>query len=302
MDRIKGVARPDPTRHRDGPLIFKVSALRFHQQFKEDHGVLPLGTFRGSVLSMSFRDDYGHHTLGSSVMVGPGLALCATHVLNDFMPSLTAGNASLVFEAPNADSLELWLNERVSIVPDSDLSVLSMSLNSSFPASMTIHTAAMTTRMPLVGEELILCGFQSLVPTQPKKAPIEIGGNLRYARGKVLEVFEHGRDRVMLPAATIAVACSAVGGMSGGPVFDQRGYLVGTVASGTEGDCLSYVSHLWPALVRARAEPVWPHGLTPDPATLLQLGQRFSVHIERPDAFELCIHDGAVSLNYRAWS
>jgi len=42
-----------------------------------------LGAQSGILLALSFRDDNGQHTYGSAAMVGPGLAICAAHVVEE---------------------------------------------------------------------------------------------------------------------------------------------------------------------------------------------------------------------------
>lgn len=46
-----------------------------------------------------------------------------------------------------------------------------------------------------------------------------------------LRGYPHGRDRVMLPWPVLEVDCPTWGGMSGGPVFDEHGHLIGLLCS-----------------------------------------------------------------------
>lgn len=120
--------------------------------------------------------------------------------------------------------------------------------------------------------------------------------------GRVIDRYPNGRDR-NLPGPCLAIECAVPGGTSGGPVFDSRGFLTGILSTSYEVSETSFVSHLWPALVRGQASPVWlpaPYQ-RPAPGTLLHLGRAFGAWIERPDAFRLTTPQGVVALKYVAW-
>lgn len=265
-----------------------------------------VGAQNGVLLALSFRDNYGHHTYGSGVMVGPGLALCAAHVLHehDFYRKLQCDEATLVVQAPLPDGgMHLWTVLRVALVPDSDLAVLSMTLTSRYPADRRFMTASLTTRMPALDDLLTVTGLSAVghgTEAIANRTRIEMTPQCQI--GRVIDRYPEGRDR-RLPGPCLAVECAVPGGTSGGPVFDSRGYLVGLLSASYDGAAISFVSHLWPALVRAQACPVWPPApyKRPEPGTLLHLGRAFGVAIERPDAFKLCAPDGVISLEYVAW-
>lgn len=304
-DDAATVALLDPERELTPGERLSFSAQRSFFQ-GENGDYMPVGALNGTLLALSFRDQEGHHTYGSGVMVGPGLALCAAHVLHeqDFFNKLQCGDASLVVQAPLPNNLMLlWNVLRVGLVPDSDLAVLSMSLASRYPDDRRFLTAWITTRMPAVGDVLTVAGLSAVgdgTVAIASSTRIEMAPQCQM--GRVIDRYPNGRDR-SLPGPCLAIECAVPGGTSGGPVFDSRGYLVGILSSSYEGPAISFVSHLWPALVRAQVWPVWPPApyRVPPPGTLLHLGRAFGVSIERPDAFRLCAPKGVVSLEYVAW-
>jgi hypothetical protein len=263
-----------------------------------------VGAQNGILLALSFRDRDGHHTYGSGVMVGPGLALCAAHHEHDFYGKLQRDEATLVVQAPLPDGgMLLWTVLRIALVPDSDLAVLSMALSSRYPADRRFMTAWLTTRMPALGDVLTVTGLSAAgdgTEAIASNTRIEIAPQCEL--GRVIDRYPNGRDR-RLPGPCLAVECAVPGGTSGGPVFDSRGYLVGLLSASYDGAEISFVSHLWPALVCVPACPVWPPApyKRPAPGTLLHLGSAFGVWIERPDAFRLCTQRGVISLDYLAW-
>lgn len=298
---VKGVAAPDPTLTPGalgGRVRFESIAVRLDGADKAGH--LPMTLLRGAFLTVSIRDEHSHYTWGSGFMVGPGLALCAKHVIQDHLGALASGGASLVCEAPSDAGLLLWAVRRHTVVPDSDMVLLGLSLNCEVPKDHRFSTLHMSTRMPIVGEELLLVGFSALEGRYARASTIEVSGQFRYTRGKVIDIYPERRD-TQLPGPTLAVECGAFGGMSGGPVFDAQGNAIGLVSKSI-GDEVAFVSHLWPALTRALADPIWPAGLKMPAGTLLQLGSKWGVHIQRPDAFQLVVANGELCLIYDQWS
>lgn len=285
------------------PITFVAQRLLFEGS---NGDYMRVGAQNGILLALSFRDRDGHHTYGSGVMVGPGLALCAAHVLHehDFYGKLQRDEATLVVQAPLPDGgMLLWTVLRMALVPDSDLAVLSMALTSSYPADRRFMTASLTTRMPVLDDVLTVTGLSAAGDgTEAIASSMRIEMAPQCQLGRVIDRYPNGRDR-RLPGPCLAVECAVPGGTSGGPVFDSRGYLVGLLSASYDGAEISFVSHLWPALVRAQACPVWPPVpyTRPAPGTLLQLGSAFGVSIERPDAFRLCTPQGVISLEYVAW-
>lgn len=293
---------PERTLRRGEPLRFDAKCFRFDGS---NGDYMSAASQQGVLIALSFRDDDGHHTTGSAVLVGPGLAICAAHVLQDqgFYEKLTSAGATLVGQAPFPGGMHLWTVNYVTLVPDSDLAMLSMSLTSNYPQDRRFTTAHITTRMPQVGDELTLTGFSANRETEEIGPAIRMELRPGCLKTKVLQVYPDGAG-TMVPGPCVAVDFEASGGMSGGPVFDSRGFLVGVVSTAVVGGDASFVSHVWPALVRSQANPVWPLDPYPRPApgTLLHYGKKFGVTIERPDAFELVVHNDEIGLAYRTWS
>jgi hypothetical protein len=304
IEKFSTVADLDPESglRRGEPLKFDAKCFRFEGA---NGSYMPAGSQQGILLALSFRDDDGHHTTGSAVLVGPGLAICAAHVLQDrgLYEKLTGTGATLVAQAPISGGMLLWTTKYVTLVPDSDLAILSMSLTSKYPTDRRFTVAHITTRMPQEGDELTLTGLSAIRETEKITSAIRMEVTPGCLKTRVLQVYPEGAGS-MIVGPCVAVDCEASGGMSGGPVFDSRGFLVGIVSAAIVGGDTSFVSHVWPALVRSQANPVWPLDPYPRPApgTLLHLGKKFGVTIERPDAFELHVQNNEIALAYHAWS
>lgn len=254
----RGVVTPDPLVGLNSvSLTINAKLFSLEDVVGRNHGVTSLFAFGGALLSISFRDATGQHTLGSAVLVHPGIAITAKHVLSDWLAALGRGGAAAVCQAPQADHVHVWDIVSVHSLDTADLAVLVLRYRTDLPPLNAFSVAYITTRMPTVGDRVFLAGFTAETATIPISSDMRIGGNVRVSVGRVIDVWPEGRDRVMLPSASFAVDSPAFGGMSGGPVLDSQGRMIGTVSSSTEGDDMAFVSHVWPSLL-ALIEPVWP--------------------------------------------
>jgi hypothetical protein len=139
-------------------------------EYSAEDGIGPMGSLHeagDSLVAVAQFGDDGITILGSGVMVGPGLVLTATHVLDEF-PSDGSGPVFLTF-LPNGT--RAWLprdrmtgsgpsqfDERRKVV--SDISLVSCTLNSATHADRPLMLAPMEVALPLVGDRLWAMGFR----------------------------------------------------------------------------------------------------------------------------------------------
>jgi hypothetical protein len=203
--------------------------------------------FGGVLLSMLITDGRTAHVHGSAVMVAPGVAIAARHVIEEFLPNLTlaTGGPSLSCVSINADQTVIWTCNTMTLVAnDSDLIILMLAHASAMPKDNLFRLAMLTTRLPTVGERVLMVGFtasEDEIPESPSN--VTVTGHVRVSTGIIKERYPTGRDLGMLPGPAVQVATSASGGMSGGPVFDQSGLLFGIVSTsyGHRRSCRTYV-------------------------------------------------------------
>lgn len=260
--------------------------------------------FQGMLVHIAFTDGEFHRIEGSGVMVAPGIALCASHVFADHLESLGAGESVATCFGISSNALMIWHVRKVSQVPETDITILGVELASDLPPDNTFVQSIITTRTPAVGEELTICGFRAgATPFRRGQMGVEASGDIWVCRGKIVETYPTGRDRGMIPWPALAVEVLALGGMSGGPVYDRQGLLVGLLCSSIEceiGQGISYVSLLWPALT-SRFEATWPSGIHGAPKSLLEIDRRLC-SIDRPDVV-IGRYDpsGSVHTEYLVW-
>jgi hypothetical protein len=297
--RISGIITDDPLR------ALPVGAeLQFSSQLFLPNTSSSLNTvdnwdfFHGAVIALHFGSASNQRILGSGVMVAPGIALTARHVVEPEIDSIMAGQG-FICTGIGPSGLMIWRPRHITLVPDADLALLTLEGASALP-SMLQH-ATITTRLPKFGERIHIVGLRyedSAINSADLKT------NMWVAAGTVTTRYPNGRDRVMLPGPALEVHCPALGGMSGGPAFDENGFLIGLLSSSIEGHPAggpAFVSLLWQALA-TKVTPPWPPGLYKTPSSLLELDRRLC-GIDRPDAVEVARDEitGACEITYRVW-
>lgn len=301
----KGVVTDDPTK-----AMPVGSLLHFHP--KPLTGDVPVGAatlknwefFEGMLVHIAFTDQAFHRVEGSGVLVGPGVVLCATHVLSPHLDSLMAGAEIATCLGISSHGIQIWNVRKITVVPGTDITILGLELTSALPPEETFIQSVITTRTPAIGEQLTICGFRaSEAEFRRNEDGVKTSGEMWVCKGAIVEVYPQGRDRAMIPWPALAVEVPSRGGMSGGPVYDCHGLLVGLLCSSVDyedGAGISYVSMLWPALT-ARFEGAWPPGLYRSALSLLELDRRLCA-IDRPDAIEVQFeHPDRVHTKYRVW-
>lgn len=215
--------------------------------------------FDGALLGMMFHQEGVYRSLGSAAMVAPGIALAASHVVEAARDSLMNGGG-LVY-GHTKSNLMLWRIYQFTLLDNSDLAILLMEARSNLPEGNNLTQLKLTTRLPERGEPVFVCGIRPAA-----EHFLKVEGNFKFATGayaatgQVLDVYPAGRDLSKMPWSSFAFECETVGGMSGGPVFDKYGHLVGLLSTGYDGQSLSFASLIGPA-VAEKLSPIWPPGI-----------------------------------------
>ena len=218
--------------------------------FTEDDGIGHLDSLHqagDAVVSIAGYFDDKLISIGSGIMIAPGVALTATHVL-DVFPRSGGGPVLLTFLPDGAGrawlptatvtfsgASEFHMHDRKVI---SDLTIVSCALNSNAHATHPLSLAPMEICLPLAGQRLWSIGFRygEIDGDETAVTPL-------VSSGLVTASYPHGRgERMRSPC--VEVAMEALGGMSGGPAFNEDGRLIGIVSSSFDGGP-SYVTLVW---------------------------------------------------------
>lgn len=236
--------------------------------------------------------------IGSAVIVAPGIAISAKHVVEPLIPEILSSAISCYCTAIAKSSLMIWKITKITLRDNTDLAFLSIEAASDLPEGGVYKKVGLSTRLPEIGELVAICGFVSKEIVTIGDA---VGGNVFVSTGVVGKRFAKGRNSVMLPWPVFQVDCDSIGGMSGGSVFDRDGLLVGLIGSGISGGT-SYVTLLFPAL-HAKCEPTWPPGLRSRPISLMEM-ERDLCYIDRREAVSLIVDEDTSheTVRYEFWS
>lgn len=262
-------------------------------------------SFQGILLSIHFRIKESHSIEGSAVMVAPGIALSAKHVFSDNLDEIMLGNKSTISTAITKDGLQIWRINKITLIDNSDLAILGLTYCSNLPQGNLFNMATISTRFPKIGENLLIIGFRAseykfeITDNDNGDKIMRCSGNVLACNGIISNRFPTGRDKVMLPWPTLEIDCPSFGGMSGGPVFDSKGLLVGLLSSSFD-DGPSYVSLLWPSLA-IEFEGGWPPSIFNGKTTLIDLSPSLCI-IDKPTSISITYNsDQTKNINYEAW-
>jgi hypothetical protein len=209
---------------------------------------------------------------GTAVVLLPGLALTARHVLTDFFEQFTGeaiGNdatgkmdlkGSIFGCIRNTDGT--WIMLRVHTATFSHVSDLALlQLEASADDSLVWPIPMLQLRPPEVGQHISAMGFPGtdldveFGDTPPFDQKLSLQLHPTVSAGTVKYVHDEKRDNSFLNFPCFETDAQFNGGMSGGPVF-RDGKLCGVICSSIsmapldeEAGHIGYAASLWPALM-----------------------------------------------------
>ncbi|MGQ4583915.1 trypsin-like peptidase domain-containing protein [Lysobacter sp. F60174L2] len=260
----------------NGPLSVELKWDR--PLFSDIDGIGDMGELSimdGMILALGFIDETGANACGSGVMVAPGLMITANHVVEEM-----ANTAGAAFSFLSGGSIRIWAPKDRHILATellhpvllgssyritSDVTLVACTLISEPEIEHPLRMAQIEIAIPEVGERLWAVGYRELSRTGVP------GMGMLCSSGLVTECHLKGRGKHLV-GPCVEVAMNTLGGMSGGPVFNSEGHLVGIVSTSYEADDLlgpTFVSLVWPAAVGEVAAH-WPTDFWPGDLASLQ--------------------------------
>jgi hypothetical protein len=221
---------------------------------------------RVALLLVGQRD--GHYVgLGSGVLLGHLIAITARHVVDGFSQYFeganieelggegTFGLQAIHFVEGNYglawDVREVYLNRDPGFC---DIVFLRLQAVSQKHLDNQGTKPRLQLLPPRLGQVVSAFGYHS-TRIEVAGERVSIDTNPFTAAGRVLEIHDEKRDSTRLSFPCFRTDARYDPGMSGGPVFNEVGYLCGIICSNMppdsgdpEGGHISYVSTLWPSM------------------------------------------------------
>lgn len=211
----------------------------------------------------------GNHR-GSAFLVAPGVAITAYHVIEDYKDKeglLTAGAELVAFGQQDGLGLS-WIVRTIVEPEEGDVAILLMDLHTALPEDFRLLVFELGARLPRLGERCTVVGIRSNLPggvnelDDDRRHLGSIQASTIASSGAVVDLYPEGRPFL---GPSIAIEATAIGCMSGGPVFDARGLVIGMISTSVqiEDAYVSTASLLWQTLW-VEIGPTWPSGMLAD--------------------------------------
>ena len=194
------------------------------------------------------------HASGSGVLIAPGLALTAKHVLKDYSDRLgdPRGWRHTGLSSPFGIQAIQYRTDGPSITWDVwsasfheplDIAVVQLAPRTELPNGFRHVSAALEGAVPKVGDRVQAFGFSRTSVVFDERRGWLLNARPEGAVGQVTQVFPKTRDSVSMPFPACEMNMQVLGGMSGGPVFHDNGRVCGILCSSIDfADGTSHVS------------------------------------------------------------
>lgn len=204
-----------------------------------------------------------HYISGTAVSIASRLAITAKHVIYDFERKYgrfkyegTTGESSFSLQAvqilSNGTQGALWDVRKVTLCGHTDVAILFLTPKNKVAQQSDFLSPAVQLMPPAIGETLTAFGYRRS-KAEVSDDKIEWLVDPVTSHGVVKEVHGEKRDSSMLSFPCFQIDAQYDGGMSGGPVINRTGHLIGIVCSSISpkeagGEHVSYVTLLYPVL------------------------------------------------------
>ncbi len=232
--------------------------------------------------------------LGTAVLIGPGCAITAYHVIEEIHRKMSGpfdseGSVLMNYQILGAIRIDKGTREipfkvhKIWRAIPFDIAILDLAIPEDLPSEHDWIIPRIQLLPPTVGTRVFGIGFPNSSVTYPRNVTAQLELDPRTAAGTVIEVHHLERDKAMLPFPCFRTNARFDGGMSGGPIFTENGMLCGIVCSNLppdapDGEHVSYGSALWPMLATPISQD---SGESPPLYEFFQKGQLAAVDLDK---------------------
>jgi hypothetical protein len=223
--------------------------------------------------------------IGSGVFVADRLIMTARHVVQGYwdiynnpkvrmdLPGKKMADFEMfAVQAPgNSSEPALWAASKVAVCPYSDLALISVvPVDELAKGQPPLRPLRLNILPPAKGEKIMAFGYASTSVAAETGQQVRFQLNPSTSMGTITEVFPDKRDSSLLSFPSYEVQAHFIGGMSGGPIFNQAGELCGLICSGYDDAPVAYGVVLWP-MVGIRIDHRVRGVVSEPPYTILEL-------------------------------
>ena len=197
--------------------------------------------------------------LGSSAIIAPGIAITATHVFEEYQ-SRFAPKQSLRGTLDVAYQLQLisarqggyWDVAEVYGNKLTDIVFLKIQPGNDMAKKMPVRKTRLSPLPPKISSQVTAFGFPRSKVLSNTDVHADLDLSPIESTGSVTDVYQIRRESALVTFPSFQVNTPYPGGMSGGPVFNDKMEICGVVSVGSNfqdesEDPLSYAASLWPS-------------------------------------------------------
>ena len=225
--------------------------------------------------------------IGSGVFVADRLIMTVKHVIQGYWDIYQKSKVVLEREGKKMADFEmfavqtpgtssepaLWAARKIALCPYSDLALMSVvPVNELAKAQPELVAPPLRVLPPAKGEKIAAFGYASTSTISEEGLQLKFGLNPSTSEGIVTEVYPLSRDSALLSFPSFEVKTHFIGGMSGGPIFNEAGEICGLVCSGYDDAPVAYGVVLWP-MTGIRIDHSVPRVVSEGPYTILELAR-----------------------------
>jgi len=218
----------------------------------------PITEFALSILA---RKDNKFYASGTAIIIGSHLAITAKHVIADLYKrfekkELIKRNEEGTFNLQAFQIYEkeaqVWNVTRIWTSLFTDIAILFLTPTTKKEKYYNWKIPTIELLPPMIGERIATFGWSNPKVSQDGKE-ISWSTNSKTSIGEVKQIHNEKRDNAMLNFPCFQTNARFDASMSGGPVFDSKGYLCGIICSNLppnnkSEEHISYVASLWPLM------------------------------------------------------
>lgn len=200
--------------------------------------------------------DKKSYAAGTAVIIAPGLAVTASHVLRGLFEHFgydsSQNNIELDIYLTQFNTGATWYVSNSATWVGTDISVLSLIPRNGIAEETALNPLQITVDPPNKSDAVIAYGYPkteldvSINNSEQTNLQFKISPTL--SEGVVTDVHYDIRDRGLLRFPCFEVNAEYSAGMSGGAIFNQERELCGLVCVGGQGELInnSYAVSIWP--------------------------------------------------------